>query len=103
MGRGQVNWQRYTEPETVKNGELRRVVEVEQGKEGEHVLSLSGVKHNASGEEFPRSDIPCEVGSVIHESGKVNGSLGKVVEKEASLGDNCLRNPTTQSDTMMAR
>lgn len=66
------------------------------------MLSLLGVKHNALREEFPRSDIQCEVGSVIHESGKVNGSLGKVVEKEASLGDSCLRNLTAQSDTMMA-
>ena len=53
----------------MKNGELRKVVEEEQGKEGEHVLSLSGVKHNASGEKFPRSNIQCEVGSVIHELG----------------------------------
>lgn len=26
LGRGQVNWQRYTELETVKNRELKRVV-----------------------------------------------------------------------------
>ncbi|KAK9984263.1 hypothetical protein SO802_033788 [Lithocarpus litseifolius] len=95
---GESRW-RYTESETVKNGEPRRVVGAKEGKEGEHVLSLSNVEHNASGEELPRSDTQRELGSDIHESGKVNGTLGKVEEKEAHLSDTCLRNPAAQSDT----
>ena len=43
--------------EAVKIEESGRVVGAEQGKEGEQVLSPSGMKHNASGEEFPRTDI----------------------------------------------
>lgn len=58
--------------------------------------------NNTSGEEVPRSDTLRVEGTVIHELGKVNGSLGKVVKKEASLADNCLRNPTAPSDTEMA-
>lgn len=101
-GRGQVHRQRYIELEAVKIGEARRVIGAEQGEEGEQVLSLSGVKINALGEEFPKSISQCEVGSGLHESGKVNLRLEKVGEKEAILGDECLRIPTTQSDTMMA-
>nr|POE68486.1 hypothetical protein CFP56_74381 [Quercus suber] len=114
QGRGQAYRQRHTESVTAKHGEPRRVVgaelrkeaeqvpETEMGKEGVQVLSLSSVNHNVAGEEFQCPDIQRAVGSVLHELGKVNGKSEKVEEKKASLGDDCLRIPSTQSDAKMA-
>ena len=51
------------------------------------------MNHNASREVFQSSDSQRELGSVLHELGKVNGRLEKVEEKEASLGDDSLGIP----------
>ena len=103
-GGGQVHRQRNTENAVVKVVEPKRVVGAEQGQgqNGEQALSLSSVNHNASGEVFQSSDSQRELGSVLHELGKVNGRLEKVEEKEASLGDDSLGIPSAQPDMKMA-
>nr|POE51193.1 hypothetical protein CFP56_49409 [Quercus suber] len=65
-------------------------------------MSLSGVNHNTSGEEFQSSDNQRELGSGLHDLGKVNGRLEKVEEKEASLDDDGLRILSAQLDMKMA-
>nr|POE69326.1 hypothetical protein CFP56_08583 [Quercus suber] len=102
QGRSQVHQQRHPKPAAVKIGEPRRVAEAEQGRKGELALSLSGVNHNASGEEFQSSDNQRELGSGLHDLGKVNGKLEKVEEKEASLDDDGLGILSAQPDMKMA-
>ena len=60
------------------------------------------MNHNVSGEVFQSSDSQKELGSVLHELGKVNGRPEKIEEKEASLGDDSLGIPSAQPDMKMA-
>ena len=60
------------------------------------------MNHNASGEVIQSSDSQRELGSVLHNLGKVNGRLEKAEEKEASFGDDSLGIPSAQPDIKMA-
>jgi len=66
------------------------------------VWSVPGVNHNVQREVFQCSDSQKELGSTLHELGKVSGSLEKIEEKEASLGDDSLEIQSTQLDMKMA-
>lgn len=98
MGRGHENRQRSTTSETRKPVESLCVTGAEEGRVGDHVIMLSNTEHNNSAGERSRFDTQRDLGSVLHESGKVNGSLGKVMEKGAHLGETFLEIPTTQTD-----
>lgn len=99
MGRGHENRQRSTTSETRKLVECPCVTEAEEGRVGDHVIMLSNTEHNNSVGERSRFETQQDVGSVLHELGKVNGPLGKVMEKEAHLGETFLEILAPQTDT----
>ena len=101
MGRAHENRQRSTASETRKQVEPPSVTGAEEGKVGDHVILLSNTKHNNSVGECSRSDTQRDLGSVLLELGKVNGTSGKVEEKEAHLGETYLEKPAPQTNTMV--